>query len=216
MKRVVIAPHVDDDVIGCGGILDSETVVFYCGVDNFHVVSAQARQIEAMHVAMYTESEVLFPNLKSITNGRTTLNEYATDREVNYYDFASLKADFEWLIQTYKPDEVLLPWPSYNQDHQTTYRAAKVALRPHDENHFVKRVLLYEEPDCWWSGIDTPFTPTLFRPIDIERKLMLYGLMKSQVRGMRSPDHLRALACTRGAAIGVPHAEAYHILRWVE
>ena len=33
MKRVIIAPHVDDDVLGCGGILDVTCLVVYCGID---------------------------------------------------------------------------------------------------------------------------------------------------------------------------------------
>ena len=33
MKRLIIAPHVDDDVLGCGGILDKSCHVLYCGLD---------------------------------------------------------------------------------------------------------------------------------------------------------------------------------------
>jgi len=201
MKRLVIAPHVDDDVIGCGGILDADTLVYYCGVDAFHEVSAQERFDEAAAVSLATGHDFIWPT---------------GNRCVNRYDVASLISDFERVIGEHSLDEVLLPWPSYNQDHRAVYDAAMVALRPHDRNQFIPRVLLYEEPDCFWPGMREPFTPTLFRPIDIERKLHLYSLMKSQVRGMRSPEHLRALARVRGAACNEEYAEAYHILRWVE
>ena len=33
MKRLIIAPHADDDVLGCGGILDESCHVVYCGLD---------------------------------------------------------------------------------------------------------------------------------------------------------------------------------------
>lgn len=216
MKRIVIAPHVDDDVIGCGGILDEETLVFYCGVDANHRVSAGQRRTEAMRVALEAGNRLRFPINANVTNGVVTVEGYYTEREVNYYDLPSLKNDFEDLIKEQRPQEVFLPWPSYNQDHQTVYDAAMVALRPHDEIPFVPRLFLYEEPDCFWPRIGAVFTPTYFRKIDIERKIKLYELMTSQVRPMRSSEHLRALARVRGAACNQEYAEAYYILRWVE
>lgn len=198
--RLIIAPHIDDDVIGCGGILDEECLVYYCGVDSFHVVDKEQRVLEAKAV-------------QKVAGHRFLVSENNT---VNSYELTSIKNELEFFVNQYKPEEVLLPWPSYNQDHQTVYNAAMIALRPHDKNHFVKRVLLYEEPDCFWPGIKEAFKPQLYREIDIERKLTLYRLMPSQIRQHRSEDALRALSMVRGATIGVPTAEAFSILRWVE
>ena len=47
MKKLIISPHVDDDILGCGGILDKDSLVIYCGIDNFHVVSREDRIEEA-------------------------------------------------------------------------------------------------------------------------------------------------------------------------
>lgn len=196
--RLVIAPHVDDDVIGCGGILDDKALVFYGGVDEFHGVSRAERMKEAEAVAARTGHKILYGN-----------------NSVNSYQFTDMKDQLESLINLYEPEEVLLPWPSYNQDHQTVYDAAMVALRPHDRNYFVKRVLLYEEPDCFWQP-RSPFVPNLFREIDGTEKVTRYFLMSSQVRNHRAPAHILALATVRGAACNKPHAEAFHILRWVE
>lgn len=198
--KLIVAPHVDDDVIGCGGMLDKSCYVWYCGVDEFHGVSQRERLEEARAVADQTKHIILPVGVNA----------------VNSYKFSELKNQLENIVNNWYPDEIYLPWPSYNQDHQSVYRAAQIALRPHDKNHFVKRVLLYEEPDCFWPGIDEAFKPNFFRPIDIDRKLNLYNLMKSQVRGHRSEAHIEALARVRGAAINVPFAEAFHILRWVE
>ena len=33
MEKLIISPHVDDDVLGCGGILDKNTFVLYCGLN---------------------------------------------------------------------------------------------------------------------------------------------------------------------------------------
>lgn len=217
-KRLVIAPHVDDDVIGCGGILDEDTVVFYCGVDDYHRVDKAQRNLEAMAVQKSTGHLFFWPNgfskeWRKVIDIEEREVQYPCERNVNEYDFESLKDDFECLISIIQPEEILFPWPSYNQDHQTVYAAAMVATRPHDENHFIKRVLLYEEPDCLWGE---QFRPNLYRQIDIIRKLELYNLMPSQIRGHRHPEHIKALATIRGAASGYAAAEAYHILRWIE
>ena len=31
--KIVLSPHIDDEVLGCGGILDENTFVIYCGSD---------------------------------------------------------------------------------------------------------------------------------------------------------------------------------------
>ncbi len=33
IKNLVIAPHVDDEILGCGGILNSSFLVYFCGID---------------------------------------------------------------------------------------------------------------------------------------------------------------------------------------
>jgi len=217
MKRLVIAPHIDDDVLGCGGILDAGTVTFYCGVDDHHIVSRLERLDEARAVAARTGGRFYWPSLEaSVLDQVVAL--YETHRLVNNYQLPGLIADFERIINAEQPDEVYLPWPSYNQDHRAVYDAALVALRPHDANHFVRRVLAYEgsQVNYWdWALPGLVFHPTYFMPIDIEEKLARYACMPSQVRDFRSPEALRALALLRGGEANVPAAEAFVILRWV-
>ena len=45
-KKLIISPHIDDEILGCGGILDKDTFVLECGVDKFHVVSRDTRILE--------------------------------------------------------------------------------------------------------------------------------------------------------------------------
>ena len=119
------------------------------------------------------------------------------------------------IMKSYKPDRIYIPYPSYNQDHQAVYDAVMIALRPHDRNFFVKQVLVYEGMGAlqWYK---TDYEVNHFVEIDIDRKIEGYLLHESQVRGHRSPDHIRALATLRGSQIGVDHAEGYIVKRWVE
>lgn len=228
--KLIIAPHVDDDVLGCASQLGPDSVTFYVGVDARHVVSAEERRLEAMRVALETGAKDIYFPLAPVTNGVLTTKfldmEYPSDPAdcygsnlVNFYDIPSLIPQFEQLLyhEGYTFDSVFLPFPSYNQDHRAVYDAAMVALRPHDTNPLAPRVLLYEEPEQFWPYDPShPFVPNYFVPLDVTRKLKLNALMKSQVRGHRSPAMIQDLASVRGAAIMQPYAEAFQILRWVE
>ena len=202
MKRLIIAPHVDDDVLGCGGILDKTCHVLYVGVDSHHVVSAEERWQEARAVAKRTGH-------RYSAFDAFTVNRYSER-------FPALIAAFESAIST-RPDEVYIPErTSYNQDHQAVYDAAMIALRPHDTIPFVPRVLAYEQPHVMMWPTAGPHEVNYFREIDIEEKVARVELMKSQVRDYRGPDVIAALAKLRGAQARVTWAEAFRIIRWVE
>jgi LmbE family N-acetylglucosaminyl deacetylase len=203
--NLAIAPHVDDEVLGLGGLLDSSFFVYYCGIDESRfgndkdAVSIGVRYEELQQVAAYL-------GFKYSCNEESKVNHYVEQ------DFITV---FEELINEIKPERVFIPHAGYNQDHRTVFNAAFVALRPHDRNHFVDRVLVYEAVhDVIWTP--TNMDLNYFVPIDIERKIQAYRLNGSQVRGMRSPEHLRHIAAVRGAAGNCQYAEAFQILRWCE
>ena len=203
MKRMVIAPHVDDDVLGCGGILDDTCHVVYCGLDETGIDDRPPmdERLDEIH------------SVQNITNHSFDI----LDNLVNRYDEYKLIGQIEKIINKDKPDEVYVCHPSYNQDHRTVYNATMVALRPHDKNYFVKKVFVYEQPHMlFWDNSGVDFKPNHFIPIDIEKKIKVYTTMKSQVRSFRSPEHLRAIGKLRGGQSNCDYAEAFQILRWVK
>lgn len=205
IKNLVISPHVDDEVLGCGGIIDSSFFVYYCGIDESRLREDKDR----------TSIDVRMSELKKTADFLGFKFECNEASKVNHYTEQEFINIFEDLINRVKPERVFLPHPGYNQDHRTIFSAAFIALRPHDRNFFVKKVLVYEAAhDVIWTpkGIMLNY----FVPIDIERKIKAYELQKSQVRGMRSPQALRDIAAVRGAACNCRHAEAFEIIRWCE
>jgi LmbE family N-acetylglucosaminyl deacetylase len=201
MKKLIIAPHIDDEVLGCGGVIDNDTFVLYCGVEDRSYVSAEKRLEEMKKV-----NELLGFKFKLLKN------------VVNNYKVIDLIPEFEKIINEQKPDKIYIPHPSYNQDHRAVYEAALTALRPHDTVFFVKKVLVYEQPHVffWDHNNDVNFKPSYFISIDIDKKLKAYDLLKSQVRSFRSPEHVKALAILRGGQCNCKYAEAFQILRWVD
>ena len=205
MNKLIISPHLDDEVLGCGGILDKDTTVIYCGVDESSIQQSWVRRRPDIETRIREKNQVA-----SVAGFFSTI----LNQPVNQYDEQALIGLFEQQINIYKPDEIYIPHPSYNQDHCAVYKAATIALRPHDINHFVKRVLVYEQPHVLWAP-ETNFTPQYFIEIDIERKLHLYELYTSQVRKFRSVEHIKALARVRGLMANCEYAEAYEVMRWI-
>jgi LmbE family N-acetylglucosaminyl deacetylase len=203
IKRLVISPHIDDEILGCGGILNEESFVLHCGIEDRTTIPAEQRIEEIVNAQQYLgfQMKLLRKNV------------------VNHYKVADLIPDFEKAINELCPQEVYLPHPSYNQDHIAVYQAALVALRPHDINHYVEKVLIYEQPHVFlWDhthDIDGSFKPNYFVEIDIDRKIKAYEMLTSQVRPFRDGETLEKMAFLRGKQSNRHYAEAYKIVRWV-
>ena len=203
MKRLIIAPHVDDDVLGCGGILDKSCHVVYCGLDETGLEDRPTMEDRLKEIN----------DVQSITgHSFDVLNNL-----VNRYDEFKLIGQLENAINTIKPKEVYVCHPSYNQDHKSVYNASMIALRPHDTNYFVPKVFLYEQPQVYfWNTTDRDFQANYFVGINIDKKIKVYETMKSQVRSFRSSEHIRANSKIRGGQSNHEYAEASEIVRWVD
>lgn len=196
--RLVISPHIDDEVLGCSSVLDKDTCVYYLGVNKFHVVSAEERKEEARNVSEYFGFRL-----------------YLGNHPVDKYDMQTILDTIQQMINQCEPTEIYIPRRSYNQDHRTTFDACFSALRVHDKNFFVKKVFVYEQihPNLWDLN---EFKPNHFKEVDIDKKINGYCLHASQVRGHRSQETIRLLARWRGLQSGFPFAEAFKILRWID
>ncbi len=206
-KNLVISPHVDDEILGCASILGKGTLVYFCGIneskidekDSKYRIPLKERMDELKNVSNFMGFEWIV-NLKN---------------KVNYYGERELIAEFEKIINKVKPEKIFIPFPSYNQDHREVYNAIQIALRPHDKNHFVKKVLVYEQPQTiLWNHMGIKIN--YFIPLDIKQKIKAYSLHESQVRKMRSFDLLESVAKIRGKQSGHEFAEGFMIQRWIE
>jgi len=207
MKRLIIAPHIDDEVLGCFSSIDSNTFILYCGMDE--------SKIKFDWVKQRPDSDIRLNELQTVQQ-ELLFSYEILNNEVNNYVIQKLIPEFERVINKVQPDELYIPVPSYNQDHRVVYEAALTALRPHDINFFVKRVLVYEQIQDLWNHNYHSFNPTFFRTLDIDKKIQIYNLMQSQVRSFRNDNMLRTLAELRGIQANIKYAEAFEILRWIE
>ena len=201
-KTLVISPHCDDEVLGAGGALNNRltdnTYVYYLGVDLFHIVKMEDRLKEVGAVASYLKFDFAV--------GTNPVNNYQRETLIN---------EITNVINRLKPEEVFIPNPSYNQDHKEVYDACIIALRPHDLNHFVPNVFVYEVDQYLLWG-ENKFEPNYFEEIDVEAKIDAYMLHKSQVRPFRPPELIRHYAAIRGLSSNMKYAEGFKVLRMVK
>ena len=199
-STLVISPHCDDEALGCAGMLynrkkDSNTFVYYMGVDLFHIVKREDRVKEVDDVSKYLNFDYRI--------GTNQVNHYHRDLIID---------EITDLINEIKPKEVFIPNPSYNQDHKEVYDACMIALRPHDRNYFVPCVFVFEVDQYLLWG-DNNFEPNYFEPIDVDSKIKAYEMYKSQVRLFRPPELIKNYARIRGLSSNTQYAEAFKIIR---
>lgn len=208
---LVVSPHMDDEVYSAASFLkqgDPGLIIAYMN-DTHAFVSAETLQKENRALIDFLGCRrVVFDS--GMAHQVDNLPSLPIVRLVDF---------FESVIKEFEPDTVVLPFPSYNQDHRVTYDAALTALRPHDRIPFVKRVLLFEEPETFGSLRQLQhqqFRPTYLRPMDLSYKYKLIDFYQSQRRMHRNTSHVEAIAGVRGMIADMPYAEAFEVLRWVD
>jgi LmbE family N-acetylglucosaminyl deacetylase len=223
-RAVVVAPHADDEVLGCGGLLarlgraGADVHVVYMTVDGFHHyglpggVTLEQRLAEVAAVAAHLGFtwEVFYQGQGLVEQLDTLPKRDLVDR-------------FERLYDERRPELLLLPsFVDYDQDHRRTFETAFAAARPIAPvfgKWLIPFVLAYEQTKLNFAWADLP-RPAGFLDItgEIEAKLEANALYRSQLRPaphVRSPEAIRALARIRGSEIGVDYAEAYQVFRAV-
>lgn len=216
-NMLVIAPHADDEVLGCGGVMaraiDEGAHVEVC------VVTQGAPQLFSEPVLKQIREEAVSVH-RAMGIASTHFLEFPApllDQTANHVVSDAIRH----LILAQKPDTVLIPHQGdIHHDHSVVYSTALVACRPLGESP-VRRILAYETlSETEWAPPrgDTWFVPNTYVSIGqyLERKVEAMNGYASQVRQAphpRSEGGIRALAAHRGYTVGVEAAEAFMLIR---
>lgn len=228
-RLLVVAPHPDDEVIGCGGLIkklkDAGSKVYVLFLTNGDTKdftkrgfsSGAVREKEIEKVAKYLKFDawdIAFGgndhHLRLDLLGQKALMDV-------------IERDSSVSVEKVKPTIIAFPSPtSYNQDHRIAAQASFAATRPapSTNKHLVRVVLSYEEAADSWSQ-EPSQAINFFVPLiggEIAAKMKALQIYKSQLReavNLRSPDSMKILAMVRGRVCGQEFAEGFHLVRLI-
>jgi LmbE family N-acetylglucosaminyl deacetylase len=217
---LIVAPHPDDEVLGCGGIMKK----FSARGDSVFVLIVTRGKPEK-----YSESRII-----KVRDEALRAHKILGVTETRFFDFpapdldrvslADISEAIFSIISEFKIDTLFLPHRGdIHHDHKIVFNAGLVASRPVNE-YSVKRIFSYETlSETEWAApyCDDAFMPTYFVDIskEIGDKMNAFSSFKSQIRpfpSSRSLENIEALAKFRGATVGIQRAEAFMVIRIIE
>lgn len=218
-RVLVVAPHPDDEILGCGG-----------------TIARLAEQDQAVHVLVATRGmppafaeegvQKVRKEMRAAHEMLDVVETHETDLPAAALDTvpaAQVNAEIGQVIDAVAPDTIFVPHiGDIHGDHAIVFQACMVAARPrHDRAP--SRILCYEtlSETNWYAPPLTPaFLPNVFIDISstLERKLDAFRCFESQVKPFpeeRSIEALEALARSRGATVHLKAAEAFMNIRHI-
>lgn len=228
-RLLVVAPHADDETAGAGGLMarvkDAGGRVYVLVMSTGDLLhfdatgkkTKKATRRDELAAAMRTlgvdDWEIVYEDSRLHLRLETVPRRDLTDQ---------IERRARLSTESVKPTMIVLPAPSYNQDHEAVYKAGITACRPHlaSMKSFQSFVLVADAPQLTWGG-EGAFKPNFYVDISgkfLELKLKAYACHASQLRpepSQAGKGALRLLAEARGREISVEAAEAFECPRFV-
>lgn len=220
-KVLIIAPHMDDEVLGCAGTIakhvdsgDIVQVVFMANrIYNHHF--DKTKSDKERHQALRAKSVLGYQKAVFLD-----LHDERLDSSIQDMIIA-----LEEQVKIMRPGIVYLPFRGdNNQDHRAVFDAARVALRPL-ASAFINSMYMYEIPSSTEQSPplqESAFLTNYYVEITdfMNKKIKAYRCYKTEKRVYphpRSEKSLKVLAQKRGTEIGLKYAEAFMNIRskWV-
>ena len=217
-KVLVVAPHPDDETLGCGGALlrhkaagDRLHWLIVTGMSEAAGYSRERMAARAKEIAAVSK-DYGFKSVRQLGLPPAGLDTLPLKRVI-----AAMGEAFAAVT----PAIVYLPYyGDVHSDHKVVF-AAGTACAKSFRRASVRRLLAYEtlsETDYAVDPADAPFKPNLFVDISkhLNKKLSIMKRYQGELGKFpfpRSEKAIRAAAAVRGAASGFKAAEAFMILK---
>jgi LmbE family N-acetylglucosaminyl deacetylase len=216
-KVLVVAPHPDDETLGCGGTL---LRLKNCGVQIFWLI------VTAMHPKYFSDDAII----KRDGEIEKAAKLYGFDKVIKM-DIPTTKVDtipsgelvgkFTDILREVEPNTILIPHHGdIHTDHQHTVKAVLSCCKWF-RFPFIKNILCYEtisETDFNILSGEGVFSPNVYADITsfFEMKMEIMKVFSGELGAFpfpRSEESIESLARLRGSQCGAERAEAFQLLK---
>jgi LmbE family N-acetylglucosaminyl deacetylase len=220
MKVLIIAPHPDDEVLGCGGTIKKHTKkrdeVYLCIVTKAYTPDWTKKFIENRKKEITCASKLLEIKKVIFLNLPTVKLDTVSQKKLNNL--------ISGCIERVRPEILYVPFGGdLNKDHQLIFEASLVAARPKPKSS-IREILCYEVlSETEWGSplakeVKEIFIPNVYVDISdtLNVKLKAMFCYKSELKKFPHPRSLEAitvLAKKRGTETGLKAAEAFVLIR---
>jgi LmbE family N-acetylglucosaminyl deacetylase len=217
MKILIIAPHMDDEVLGVGGTIarhvDLGDEVKVCIVANrAYDHKYDNKKIEEEKKSTKKAQKILgYQHLKFLDLPDEQLDNKIID----------IIIPLEKVYIDFKPDIVYINHHSdVNQDHQAVFKAGMIVCRT-ISSHKIKKIYSYEVPSSTDQSppiLHWSFIPNFYVNIEsyLEKKIQALRCYDRESRifpNPRSPEGIRNYSIKRGMEAGLNAAEAFIVIK---
>lgn len=216
-KVLILSPHADDEILGCGGFISKYSKLkYFINVLILTNANKGAPDIFSSKEIIKIRKEAEIANNLIGTKKLFFENLPGLDlKSIPPYKISNIINDY---ITTINPEIVLIPSSNdINDDHKIIFKCAKVALRPNKKRN-LRKILSYEVlSETEWNENEESFNPNYFinlKKNDLINKVKAFLKYKSQVKKYphpRSKDGIINLSKVRGSQAYMDYAEAYKV-----
>ena len=216
-KVLILSPHADDEILGCGGFISKYSK------QNYHInvlvltnANKGAPEIYTPEVIKELRKESKIAN--NFIGTKRLFFENLPAINLNNYPVYKITNIIDKYIRDINPEIVLIPSINdIHDDHKIIFKAAKVAMRPNKISN-LRKILSYEVlSETEWNEDGKSFNPNYFvrlKKSDIDNKVKAFLKYKSQVKKLphpRSKEAIVNLSRVRGGQAFVEYAEAFRV-----
>jgi len=214
-RVLVIAPHPDDETLGCGGTLLNHREQ---GDEISWLIATSINEKSGWETEVVNKRN---QEIDLVAKKYGFSNTHKLDIDTTQLDIVpkgQLISQLSSIISEVKPEIIYIPF--YNDvhtDHQELVKAVHSALKWFRYPH-IKKVLMYETPsETEFNFIEKVFSPNVFIDISkyLDEKITVMKLYESEIGEFpfpRSEKTIRALATFRGSQSGFKAAEAFQLV----